>query len=146
VPTDCSMELCPRNLVVVLKSGGVSGPPSSCRTAKLLGGIQSSGTLCSEVAQILTQWCGASYLPPTNRSAQRRVLGESPGSQSMKSKYPGDRDVVSGLLHDVHHSLPTSSLPHSMWPVVARCSLADVVVGLRYWPTWWSAWCLPTVV
>jgi hypothetical protein len=40
MPTERCAELSPWNLVVVLKSSGVSGPPSSCRASKLLGGIQ----------------------------------------------------------------------------------------------------------
>jgi hypothetical protein len=57
------------------------------------------------------------------------VVGESLGSQSMKNPYPGDKDAVAGLLHDVLHFPPTSSLDHSQWQVAIRGSLADVVVG-----------------
>jgi hypothetical protein len=49
----------------------------------------------------------------------------------MKSPYPGDGDVVGILLHDVRHSLPTSSSACSRWPVAARGSLVDVVMGAK---------------
>jgi hypothetical protein len=39
VPTERYAELTPWNLVVILENGGVSGPPSSRRPSKLLGGI-----------------------------------------------------------------------------------------------------------
>jgi hypothetical protein len=39
-------ELSPRDLVVVLKSGGLSGPPGHYGASKLLGNIQSLLVLC----------------------------------------------------------------------------------------------------
>jgi hypothetical protein len=54
-------------------------------------------------------------------------VGESPGSRSTNNPYPGDGDVVGGLLHDACHSPPASSLARSGWPVEARGSLADMV-------------------
>jgi hypothetical protein len=33
--------------------------------------------------------------------------------------------------HDTHHSRPASSCGHSKWPVAARYSLVDVVVGVE---------------
>jgi hypothetical protein len=38
---ECFTEFSPKDLVVVLESGGVAHPLGSCRTSKLLGCIQS---------------------------------------------------------------------------------------------------------
>jgi hypothetical protein len=75
--------------------------------------IQSYDTLCSEEAKISTLWYGASYPPLANRSARRRVVGESPTSRSTMSPCPSDGDVVGGLPDNVHHCPPMSSFARS---------------------------------
>jgi hypothetical protein len=47
VPMEYYAELCPRDLVVVLKSSYLSGPSGSGRASKLLDGIQFIFVLCA---------------------------------------------------------------------------------------------------
>jgi hypothetical protein len=50
MPAEHYTEIATQNLVIVLESGGVCGPPSSHRPSKVLGSIHSLLTLC-EVEQ-----------------------------------------------------------------------------------------------
>jgi hypothetical protein len=70
---------------------------------------KSSDTLCYEVAQTWTQWCGANCPPP---------VGELPKNPSTKNpsldvRVPGTQP------HDAHRSPLSSSSSHSALPVVA---------------------------
>jgi hypothetical protein len=73
---------------------------------------ESSETLCSEVAQTLTQWCGASCPPPVGQSHQQRLSGELPENLSMKNPSL-DVEVAGTQPHDARHSPLASSSSHS---------------------------------
>jgi hypothetical protein len=74
---------------------------------------ESSDTLCSEVAQTWTLWCGASC-----QSHQQRLAGELPKNPSMKNPSLYIRDA-GARPHDAHHSPLASSSSNSAWTVVA---------------------------
>jgi hypothetical protein len=79
---------------------------------------ESSDTLCSEVAQTWTLWCGASYPLPAGQAHRKRLVGVLPENPSTKN--PSLHVGVGGAQpHDAHHSPLASSSSHSACLVVA---------------------------
>jgi hypothetical protein len=92
---------------------------------------ESSDTLCNEVAQTSTLWCGASCPPPVGQSHRQGLVGELP--ENLSTRNPSlDVGVAGAWPLDTRRSPLASSPSHSVWLVVAPGSQASEVVEVGH--------------
>jgi hypothetical protein len=79
---------------------------------------ESSDTLCSNIAQTWTLWCGASCPPLVGQSHWQRLVGELPENPSTRNPSL-DAGVPDAWPHNACRSPLAFSSSYSAWPVVA---------------------------